>query len=80
MELDWSSCLDGWTKEKENYWIECETCKDVNPITDFNFYPTWAFGELGFTFWNWGETAKESFIKELEILTGLEVTIVEGRV
>ena len=78
LDLEWSDAVSKWYNNEKDHWIACSRCKDINPITDYEFQPTWAFGYLGFQFYNWGVDVKESFIKELEILTGFAFKVIVG--
>lgn len=33
--------------------MECPSCGAAFPVTEWSFEPGFAFGNLGFTFWNW---------------------------
>ncbi len=69
-----------WENETGDGIITCEECGETNSITEYNFLPeeSWAFGEIGITFWNWGEF-QDSFIKELENLIDYKISIVFGK-
>jgi hypothetical protein len=42
----------------------CVTCGQQTGLNDWLWAPCWAFGHLGFTFWNWPEL-RPGFVKEL---------------
>jgi hypothetical protein len=77
-ESDWGSLIDEWYKETGEDMITCPECETPHSIADYKFDPPWAFGDVGFTFWNW-PSFTESFINDLEILTGKSLVIVYGR-
>lgn len=64
IEADWGKALDEWTNETGLNKIVCPQCNIEHSITDYNFDPTWGFGTLGFTFWNWPDL-KEDFKMKL---------------
>lgn len=78
-ELEWGDALSEWCDESGNDKIDCPQCGKSNSIVDYIFEPTWAFGELGFTFWNWGDDFNKDFINDIQELTGKKVKTVYGR-
>ncbi len=79
VDSDWGSALDEWMNETGNDKIICPGCSQAYSITQYKFDPNWAFGNLGFTFWNWSSEFKEDFVKELEALTGHRIELVYGK-
>ena len=79
VETDWGPALDEWMKESGNDKIVCPSCTKLFSITEYKFEPNWAFGNVGFTFWNWGSEFKDDFIKDLEQLTGHKINLVYGK-
>jgi DNA-directed RNA polymerase subunit RPC12/RpoP len=77
IEEDWGTAIDEWMTDTELSSISCPNCKTANSITDYNFNPTWGFGNFGITFWNWPEL-KKSFIRELENIFGRPVKFING--
>lgn len=77
--LDWGSALDEWMNETGNDKIVCPGCSHSYSISEYKFDPNWAFGNIGFTFWNWGSDFKRDFIDELEQLTGYKIKVVYGK-
>jgi len=78
ISTDWGEIIDEWYNETGKDKIVCLDCKTTASITEYKFVPAWAFGNLGFTFWNW-PPFKEGFVKDLETLTAKSITIVYGR-
>jgi len=78
IDSDWGALLDEWVNEtgKDNF--GCPACGVTNSITHFKFDPTWAFGELGFVFWNW-PSFNSGFVQEFEAVIGRPVALVYGR-
>jgi hypothetical protein len=51
--------------------------RDVG-LNDWRWDPTWAFGCLGFTFWNW-PPLRDSFVTEASRLLGHRIAVVVGK-
>ena len=79
VDTGWEDAMDEWVNETGNDILTCPSCGHSYSITEYIFEPNWAFGELGFTFWNWGGQFKDEFIKELEQLTGSTISVVYGK-
>ncbi|MDR3669025.1 MAG: hypothetical protein P4L35_19520 [Ignavibacteriaceae bacterium] len=75
---DWGILIDEWYNETGKDTVTCLECKAVHSIIDYKFDPTWAFGNVGFTFWNWPSFTNQ-FINDLEIITRKSMAIVYGR-
>jgi len=74
-ETNWGDAMDAWVSESENDQVTCPECNQSRSVTELVFKPTWTFGELGFTFWNWGTPFNQSFIDEMETVLGHKVVI-----
>lgn len=79
IESDWGDKLDAWVNETGEDKITCNQCNAVHSVAEYNFKPTWSFGNLGLTFWNWPEL-NQKFITEVEEVTGSKVAVVRGRI
>lgn len=79
MDADWGEAIDEWMNDTGNDTICCPACGKESSVTELVFEPAWAFGELGFRFWNWGAPFKEAFVNEIEMLTGYRVKTVYGK-
>ncbi len=79
IENNWSDSLNNWILGTESNKLKCQNCGIINPITQYEFTPTWAFGNFGITFWNWSEF-KPSFISELEKRIGGKLKIIYGKI
>lgn len=79
MDADWGEAIDEWMNDTGNDTICCSACGKESSVTELVFEPAWAFGELGFRFWNWGAPFKEAFINDIEMLTGYRVKTVYGK-
>lgn len=73
--------------ERVNEWWEasgpavhpCGGCGQSIHIADWHWDPMWAFGFLGFKFWNWALFEPE-FVRGLSDTLGRPITIVGGRI
>lgn len=79
MDTDWGQALTAWMAQKTNDAFSCPACGYHGSVTTYKFDPPFVFAELGFTFWNWGDSFKESFIKELEDITDSRIDIITGK-
>ena len=79
IENDWGTPLDNWYSRIGSDNVKCQNCGIENPITEFAFKPTWAFGSFGITFWNWPQLS-QNFVVELEKIVGTELKIVNERI
>lgn len=78
LECDWGELFGKWIEDPKSAGLECADCEHSNSISEFIFKPTWALSNLGFVFWNW-PIFKDSFITELQELTGKRIIKVEGK-
>jgi ribosomal protein S27E len=79
IESEWGEALDEWVNNTGNDKIKCLGCGHSFSIEEYIFEPAWAFGELGFTFWNWYGVFKESFLKDIEAVIGCKLKIVHSK-
>jgi hypothetical protein len=79
IESEWGEALGEWVNNTGNDKIKCLGCGDSFSICEYIFEPTWAFGELGFTFWNWYGVFKETFLKDIEAVIGYKLKIVHSK-
>lgn len=56
----------------------CPHCSALAPITLWSWDPPWAFGYLGFTFWNW-PPLRASFVRDVGALLGHRTVVVRGK-
>ncbi|MBO6516767.1 MAG: hypothetical protein JJ975_09465 [Bacteroidia bacterium] len=78
LNCDWGELFGQWLEDPTSAELECVSCEQSNSISKYVFEPTWALSNLGFIFWNW-PTFKDSFLTELQELTGKNVLKVEGK-
>ena len=56
----------------------CPHCGARAPITVWTWDPPWAFGYLGFTFWNWPPLSV-TFIQDVSAVLGHRTVVVRGK-
>lgn len=78
IETNWGDLLENWFSGVSFQKFKCKNCGTENLVTDFEFKPTWAFGNFGIVFWNWS-TLSPNFIAELENIIGTKLKIVLGK-
>jgi hypothetical protein len=78
MDSDWGELVSEWFNDTGRDKITCTTCNNIYSIVDYKFDPPWAFGDVGFTFWNW-PSLTDDFIEEFKTVIGKPVTVVYGR-
>jgi hypothetical protein len=59
-----SDAVDAWYSTGRTATIECPRCTAEQPVTELEYYPAMALGNLGFEFWNW-PPLKASFLESL---------------
>src|SRR5690606_21626034 len=77
IDSDWGQALEAWNSG-QNGILKCGQCDNEVPITDYDFKPTWGFGEFGLTFWNWPSLTSE-FFDNMKKLLGKDVKVIYGR-
>ena len=78
IDTDWGQALEEWTNETGNDKVTCPNCNSVNSITEYRFQPSWGFGNMALTFWNW-PNLKDEFVNDLEALIERKIKIIYGR-
>ena len=79
IENDWGNALGNWYNGTDPDKVKCQKCGIKNSVTEFEFIPTWAFGNFGITFWNWAKL-NPKFVAELEKIIGTELKSVNGKI
>src|SRR5262249_10862911 len=79
VNADWGVAVDGWYRGDDMAACQCRSCNENGPIKQWRFDPPWAFGNLGFTFWNW-PPMKRSFIDQISKILCHDVVLVAGKV
>lgn len=79
IDLNWGQAISEWMNETSKDSMTCPNCDQTSSISKYDFEPTWAFGELGFTFWNWGTKFNNNFLNDIENITGHRLKIVYNR-
>ena len=79
IDVEWGEALSEWVNETGKDKVTCTKCEQANSISKCIFDPPWAFGEIGFIFWNWGSCFKGFFLIDLENLTGHKFKVVYGK-
>lgn len=77
VDCDWGELFGQWLDDPSSAGLKCRKCGASNSISEYQFEPKWALGNLGFVFWNW-PMLKKSFIEELEKVIGKRIEMVEG--
>lgn len=79
IKTNWHEAIGEWYNNTGNGLHYCSNCKSKVPIVSYHFVPTWAFGALGFKFWNW-PTLNEEFVNDIGLITQRAIRVVNGRV
>ena len=77
-DKSWDDAVNEWYEGKGNGILHCRKCQNTLSVTEWVYEPTWGFGSLGFTFWNW-PPLKKSFIKEFYNILGHRTVLVAGK-
>ncbi len=74
----WSDAVGEWFKRSGPGMLACPACGLSRPIVEWQHDPPWAFGDLGFEFWNWAQFT-QAFVKRFEEQLGSRVVHVYGK-
>jgi RNA polymerase subunit RPABC4/transcription elongation factor Spt4 len=75
---EWNDAVMEWYEGKGPGMLPCPHCGAERAVTEWQYYPPWGFGCLGFKFWNW-PLLDPSFIETLANKLGHRVLLVEGK-
>jgi hypothetical protein len=73
----WFAAIDDWWEDGVGL-KACAACGNTQPIADWRGEPYWAFGNLGFRFWNWPGLRKD-FVAAVSRRLGHRVVRIVGR-
>jgi hypothetical protein len=73
----WFAAIDDWWQGGAGL-KACAACSGVRPIAAWRGEPYWAFGCLGFTFWNWPGLRRD-FVAAVSRRLGHRVAHIVGR-
>jgi hypothetical protein len=74
----WGDAVTEWYRETGQGLLKCPSCGYVEPVTEWQYDPSFGFGNLGFEFWNW-DTLTASFIEDLSKQLGHRTVYVSGK-
>nr|HPM32329.1 hypothetical protein [Chryseolinea sp.] len=74
---DWGELLSAWDSGHDDK-LKCSQCDKELPITEYNFRPSWGFGEFGLTFWNW-QSLTSRFLDDLKKIVGEDIKVIYGK-
>jgi hypothetical protein len=78
IDSEWGEIIARWFNGQNDN-LKCVQCSTESSIVDYEFKPTWAFGELGLTFWNW-QRLTSTFLDDLKKLWNRDLKVIYGRV
>jgi hypothetical protein len=79
VKADWGDAVGTWYQGDNLAAFRCPSCNESSPIIEWTFDPPWAFGNLGFNFWNW-PPMKRGFIDRLSGILGHKVVVIAGKI
>lgn len=79
IEEDWGEAVGRWYDGDDLAPLQCSDCNEKSPLIDWTIDPPWAFGHLGFEFWNWSPM-KRAFIDRISDILGHKVVLVTAKV
>jgi len=74
----WGDAVNEWFKGSGLGILKCTACGHERPIVEWQHDPPWAFGELGFEFWNWPRFI-DGFVLEFERQLGSRIGYLCGK-
>lgn len=75
----WMSAVRAWYEGDDRAAFSCPGCRRKASLNDWDGPWPWAFGHIGFTFWNW-PPLKESFVSEVAKALGHRTRLVRGHI
>jgi hypothetical protein len=76
--LAWSDAVGEWYFGKDGSALRCPICHASHPVVEWEFSVPWAFGNLGFGFWNW--TIKQELADKIASITGHRCRLVRQHI
>lgn len=77
-ELEWSDAVGTWYSGHDDSALYCPSCHTSHSLLDWEFCVPWAFGNLGFGFWNW--VIKQDLVDRIAALSGHRCRLVRQRI
>jgi hypothetical protein len=74
----WQDAIAQWSDSSGPALLRCALCGRAAPVTEWNYDPPWAFGNLGFTFWNW-PSLEAGFVAEVSRILGHRTVVICGK-
>jgi hypothetical protein len=74
----WGDAVQEWFEQSGSGDLACASCGVSQSVDHWRHDPPWAFGELGFEFWNWPKLT-ETFRREFEERLGSRIVYVYGK-
>jgi hypothetical protein len=74
----WGDAVDEWFKQSGPGDLACPVGGVSRSVDEWQHDPPWAFGELGFEFWNWPQFT-QAFVDEFEKRLGSRIVHVYGK-
>ena len=63
----WGDAVDQWYHGDDGALLRCTACGNATRVTEWEYRGQVAFGDLGFTFWNW-PVLREDFVAEFSLM------------
>lgn len=73
----WGDSVGEWFEQSGTALLQCPKCHASNPVLKWKHDPKYAFGNLGFEFWNWLPFT-DTFIEQVRSRLGHRIVIVNG--
>ena len=78
IDSEWGEVIAAWDSGHGDK-LKCSQCDNTFSITEYDFRPTWGFGEFALTFWNWPSLTDE-FLEGLKKIVDDDIKVIYGRV
>jgi hypothetical protein len=77
--LPWADAVQAWFVQDGSDSMHCSVCSSSSSVVDWRFAEfEWAFGNLGFAFWNW--PVSEKLVQHIGALLGHRVRLVHEHI
>jgi hypothetical protein len=76
---EWVAAVGVWAQGDDSATFDCLACGTPERVVEWSGESPSGFGNLGLTFWNWGQLSA-SFVREVTELLGHRTLLVRGKI
>ncbi len=75
---EWQAATQDWISGDDDAPLRCGACGKESPVAAWTYHNRYAYGHLGFRFWNW-PPLKPAFLDDIRRELGHSIALVEGK-